>query len=100
MAGNSKTITFLTALSVGTLVGVLFAAAGEGLNPIFADERRAVRRKARELRERSEDLRKHESDSLDVAMEVAREGHFRAVIAMAREPSSSATAAAQLPAVG
>ncbi len=89
MADNvgSKLTYFLVGLGVGTLVGILFAPkSGEETRELLskrADEGRDyAQRKARELRERAEDLLERgkevagrHKDSLSAAVEAGREAY-------------------------
>jgi gas vesicle protein len=91
MADNvgSKVTYFLVGLGVGALVGVLFAPkSGEETREYLsqrADEGRDyAQRKARELRERTEDLIERgkevavrQKDSLSAAVEAGREAYQR-----------------------
>ena len=91
MADNvgSKVTYFLVGLGVGALVGILFAPkTGEETREFLsskADEGRDyAQRKARELRERAEDLIERgkqeavrQKDSLSAAVEAGREAYQR-----------------------
>ena len=91
MADNvgSKVTYFLVGLGVGALVGVLFAPkAGEETRDLLAkkaDEGRDfAQRKARELRERADDLiergkevTSRKKDSIAAAVEAGREAYLR-----------------------
>ena len=91
MADNvgSKISYFLVGLGVGALVGVLFAPkSGEDTREFLSrradDGREFAQKKARELRERAEDLIERSKDvaskkkeSLQAAVEGAREAYLR-----------------------
>ena len=91
MADNvgSKVTYFLVGLGVGALVGVLFAPKSgeetrEYLSKRADDGRDYAQRKARELRERAEDLLERgkevasrQKDSLSAAVEAGREAYQR-----------------------
>ena len=91
MAENvgSKVTYFLVGLGVGALVGILFAPkSGEETREFLSkradDGREFAQRKARELRERadelierSKDVAVRKKDSLSAAVEAGREAYLR-----------------------
>ena len=87
--GGSKVTYFLVGLGVGALVGVLFAPkSGEETRDFLAkradDGREFAQKKARELRERADeliergkDVATRKRDSLTAAVEAGREAFLR-----------------------